>query len=110
MSCEQAESHAVKARKLCEIENDAGKAALGVVQCSVEGLFIVAINDAACALDDVDASDVAGGERESHIASGGNGEFAHKGTPLADRAECRSAASFEFMSFEANFVTVVTPG
>ena len=69
MSGEQAKSHAVKARNRAEIEDDAGEAALGVIQCGVEGSFIVAINYAASALDDVDAADVAGAERERHIAS-----------------------------------------
>src|SRR5215472_4054208 len=100
MSCEQAESHAVEARKLCEIEDNAGEATLGVIQCSVEGLFIVAVNDAACALDDVDTSDVAGGERERHTASRGVRTFRSSVHLLAEGSRFRSIARLESGSCE----------
>lgn len=64
VASEQAESHAVEASECAQIEYDAGEPALGVIKRGVEGLFIVAIDDAACALDDVDAADVAVAERK----------------------------------------------
>lgn len=60
---EEAESHAVESREAAEIEDDSREAALSVIDGGVEGFFVVAKDDAAGALDDVDATDVAGAER-----------------------------------------------
>ena len=66
---EQPEAHAVEARDAAQIEDDPGEATLGVIERGVQGALLFAVDDAAGALNDVDASDVARAERKRHRAS-----------------------------------------
>jgi hypothetical protein len=57
---EKTESHAVEPGDAAQIEDDPGECAFGVIQCGVQGALVFAIDNAAGALNHVDASDVAG--------------------------------------------------
>jgi len=66
---EEAEAHAVEPREAAEIEDESGEAALSVIDGGVERALVVAEDNAAGALNDVDAADVTRAERERHRAS-----------------------------------------